>query len=111
MFLTFICLFIFSNIAHSKPYVPWNKEDGRYLRSSLPWKPFYDSFSWSRLIKKKTLSNDHIYNFPILFNIDANSLLNKLETLRQRFEIKNEIARPVRGLSKLTAHSRYLMRL
>ena len=60
-----------------------------------------------------------IYNFPRLFNIDANSLLKKLETLRQRFEIKNEIPRPVRGLSKLTAkklanftaHSRYLMRL
>ena len=67
MFLTFICLFIFSNIAYSKPYVPWKKEVGWELQSSFPWKPLYDSFSWSRLIKKRSLSNNSKYFLFVYF--------------------------------------------
>ena len=67
MFLTFICLFIFSNIAYSKPYVPWKNDVGRELQSSFPWKPLYDSFSWSRLIKKRSLSNNSKYFLFVYF--------------------------------------------
>ena len=59
LFLPFIGIIIFSNIAVSSYYVPWQ---------SLPnFRPRF--YSWSRLVKKRSLSKDRKCLFLILVTI------------------------------------------